>query len=106
MIYEHSISGRHSLLYIAIACIVAQHLFIYLHLQDRHIDVHSNDGEPVLDPSQDYVLLSGHENSSHTILRFKRKLNTCDEKFDVPITVSPRPQAVEVEVKNAVCFLR
>lgn len=56
--------------------------------QDRHIPIHSNNGEPVLDPSQDYVLLSGRENASHTILRFRRKLRTCDEKYDVAITVS------------------
>lgn len=56
--------------------------------QDRHIPIHSNNGEPVLDPSQDYVLLSGIENDTHTILRFRRKLKTCDEKYDVSITVS------------------
>lgn len=55
--------------------------------QDRHIPLHSKNGEPVLDPSQDYVLMSGHENATHTILRFRRRLDTCDEKFDVPITV-------------------
>lgn len=56
-------------------------------LQDCHIKTHSSSGEPVPDASQDYVLLSSNENSTHTILRFRRKLNTCDEKFDVPITV-------------------
>ncbi|CRK90752.1 CLUMA_CG004444, isoform A [Clunio marinus] len=54
--------------------------------QDRHIPVHSHNGEPVLDQSQDYVLLFGHENKTHTIIRFRRKLDTCDEKYDVPIT--------------------
>jgi hypothetical protein len=57
-------------------------------LQDCHIKTHSASGEPVPDTSQDYVLLSSSENATHTILRFRRKLNTCDEKFDVPITVS------------------
>lgn len=33
------------------------------------------------------MLLDGSENSTHTILRFRRKLNTCDDKSDVPITV-------------------
>jgi hypothetical protein len=56
-------------------------------LQDCHIKTHSASGEPVPDTSQDYVLLSSSENATHTILRFRRKLNTCDEKFDVPITV-------------------
>ena len=60
---------------------------INLSLQDCHIKTHSSTGEPVVDTSQDYVLLSGSENATHTILRFRRKLNTCDEKSDVPITV-------------------
>lgn len=41
-----------------------------------------------MDPSQDYVLLLGIENATHTSLRFRRKLRTCDEKYDVAITVS------------------
>ena len=56
--------------------------------QDRHIPIHSQNGEPVLDHSQDYVLLSGYENKTHTVIRFRRKLDTCDEKYDVSITVS------------------
>jgi hypothetical protein len=62
--------------------------FLNLSLQDCHIKTHSESGEPVPDASQDYMLLSSSENATHTILRFRRKLNTCDEKFDVPITVS------------------
>lgn len=46
------------------------------------------DGEPVVDVSQDYVLLSGYENATHTVLRFKRLLDTCDTAHDLPITVS------------------
>lgn len=42
----------------------------------------------MVDPSQDYVLISGYENSTHTVLRFRRKLDTCDTSYDVPITVS------------------
>lgn len=61
--------------------------FRLLPFQDCHIKTHSASGEPVPDASQDYVLLSSHENTTHTILRFRRKLDTCDEKFDVPITV-------------------
>lgn len=44
--------------------------------------------EPVVDPSQDYVLMLGYENATHTVMRFKRKLETCDMSYDVPITVS------------------
>ena len=45
------------------------------------------DREPEVDPSQDYQLLLGYENSTHTVLRFRRKLDTCDH-HDIPITVS------------------
>ena len=58
----------------------------------------------MVDPSQDYFLLHGYENATHTVLRFKRKLDTCDTANDVPITVSctfrfaplPRPLVEEV----------
>jgi hypothetical protein len=62
--------------------------FIFFFLQDRHIKKHSDDGEPIVDPSQDYILLLGYENATHTVLRFKRKLDTCDMTHDVQITVS------------------
>lgn len=59
-----------------------------------------NDGgtdvEPVVDPSQDYVLISGHENATHTVLRFRRNLDTCDTLYDVPITVSDQLNAHEL----------
>ena len=42
----------------------------------------------MVDPSQDYFLLHGYENATHTVLRFKRKLDTCDSANDAPITVS------------------
>uniref|UniRef100_A0A182WX47 DOMON domain-containing protein n=1 Tax=Anopheles quadriannulatus TaxID=34691 RepID=A0A182WX47_ANOQN len=53
--------------------------------RDRHVKKHG-DGEPLVDSSQDYVLLLGYENQTHTVLRFKRKLDTCDVAYDVPIT--------------------
>lgn len=40
-----------------------------------------------VDSSQDYDLLLGYENVTHTVLRFRRRLNTCDPR-DIPITVS------------------
>uniref|UniRef100_A0A182MXN9 DOMON domain-containing protein n=1 Tax=Anopheles dirus TaxID=7168 RepID=A0A182MXN9_9DIPT len=54
---------------------------------DRHVKKHGN-GEPLVDSSQDYVLLLGYENQTHTVLRFKRKLDTCDVAYDVPITIT------------------
>lgn len=44
--------------------------------------------EPVVDPSQDYVLMLGYENATHTVMRFKRKLDTCDTSYDIAISVS------------------
>jgi DOMON domain len=66
--------------------------FSFLPFQDRHIKKHS-DGEPIVDPSQDYILLLGYENATHTVLRFKRKLDTCDTTHDVVLTVSKGPNS-------------
>ncbi|XP_050098172.1 MOXD1 homolog 2-like [Anopheles aquasalis] len=57
----------------------------HVYLQDRHIRADS-DGEPIVDGSQDYTLLLGYENMTHTVIRFKRSLDTCDMKDDFPIT--------------------
>lgn len=77
-------------------------------LQDRHIPVHSSTGEPVIDNSQDYILMSAYENSTHTVMRFSRKLITCDEKYDVPITVSKperKRELLQTEKKNDFTFI-
>lgn len=55
--------------------------------QDRYVD-ELGSAEPKVDPSQDYSLMKGYENSTHTVLRFRRKLDTCDNKHDIVITVS------------------
>nr|CAH7755031.1 unnamed protein product [Callosobruchus chinensis] len=58
-------------------------------MRDRHVKPSSGnsavDREPEVDPSQDYQLLLGYENNTHTVLRFRRKLDTCD-RHDIPIT--------------------
>ncbi|XP_030375434.1 MOXD1 homolog 2-like [Scaptodrosophila lebanonensis] len=53
--------------------------------QDRYV---AADGaaEPRVDPSQDYILMMGYENATHTVIRFRRKLQTCDEEHDVQIS--------------------
>lgn len=61
---------------------------VFVVSQDRYVKSDGTDLEPVVDPSQDYMLISGHENATHTVLRFRRKLDTCDTSYDVPITVS------------------
>lgn len=38
-----------------------------------------------VDASQDYKLLLGYENVTHTVMRFVRRLDTCDDPDDVPI---------------------
>ncbi|KAJ9581421.1 hypothetical protein L9F63_023402, partial [Diploptera punctata] len=34
--------------------------------------------EPEVDPSQDYEMLHGYENGTHTVIRFRRRYDTCD----------------------------
>ncbi|XP_035688545.1 DBH-like monooxygenase protein 1 isoform X2 [Branchiostoma floridae] len=46
------------------------------YLTDRYADAKA---EPSVDESQDWELVSGYENGTHTVLRFNRKLTTCDE---------------------------
>lgn len=41
---------------------------------------------PQMDLSQDYCLLLGFENKTHTVLRFSRRYDTCDSR-DLKITV-------------------
>lgn len=53
--------------------------------QDRHVKDASRD--PQMDSSQDYHLLLGYENKTHTVLRFSRQYDTCDH-HDLKITVS------------------
>eukprot|EP00058_Branchiostoma_floridae_P002540 XP_002588028.1 hypothetical protein BRAFLDRAFT_123333 [Branchiostoma floridae] len=43
--------------------------------QDRYAE---DKALPPVDESQDWELLSGYENDTHTVLRFKRKRQTCD----------------------------
>ncbi|XP_037957031.1 MOXD1 homolog 2-like [Teleopsis dalmanni] len=56
------------------------------YFQDRHVK-RNGDAEPAVDPSQDYILIMGYENATHTVLRFRRKLDTCDSMHDIPITL-------------------
>ncbi|XP_078656304.1 DBH-like monooxygenase protein 1 homolog [Branchiostoma floridae x Branchiostoma belcheri] len=46
-------------------------------LTDRYADANE---QPIVDASQDWELVSGYENGTHTVLRFNRKLTTCDTK--------------------------
>jgi len=55
------------------------------HLQDYHGPDGKN-GWPILDKKQDYNLVGSSESNSFTVLKFKRKLVTCDkEDRDIPL---------------------
>ncbi|KAF2357527.1 Copper type II ascorbate-dependent monooxygenase C-terminal [Trinorchestia longiramus] len=50
-------------------------------------DMHGvRNGAPLLDDSQDVVLLSGRRNDTHTTLRFRRPWVTCDQHHDMAIS--------------------
>jgi len=52
-------------------------------MQDRH---GIGNTKPVIDLHQDWKLLEAYETFTHTVLKFSRLLETCDDQ-DVPITV-------------------
>lgn len=54
--------------------------------QDRHVS--RGHVEPIVDASQDWELLRGSENDTHTVLKFRRAYDTCDRDQDIRITVS------------------
>jgi hypothetical protein len=50
-------------------------------------DFHSVDGRSVVeDQSQDYELVVGYQDEGITVLRFRRKLETCDSDYDLLIS--------------------
>uniref|UniRef100_A0A914UTA6 DOMON domain-containing protein n=1 Tax=Plectus sambesii TaxID=2011161 RepID=A0A914UTA6_9BILA len=48
-----------------------------LQISDRHGPAQGN-GYPPVDSKQDYELVSGRKNNTHTIITFRRKQDTCD----------------------------
>ena len=57
-----------------------------LHFKDRHAKAHAM---PEIDKHQDWFLLHGEENDMGTVLKFARKLDTCDPE-DRVVDVSYR----------------
>ena len=53
------------------------------HFQDRHATGHST---PKIDSRQDYEPISLQEDSGKTIMKFKRKFETCDSE-DIRVAV-------------------
>nr|XP_027217094.1 DBH-like monooxygenase protein 1 [Penaeus vannamei] len=55
----------------------------FLHFQDRYAFGLLT---PSIDESQDYTLLGGYENDTHTVLRFSRPWRTCDAVHDFQLS--------------------
>lgn len=54
--------------------------------QDCH-GPHSGNSAPIQDDTQNYVAEFGMQNATHTIVQFRRSLETCDP-HDLPLGVS------------------
>ncbi|KAH8260736.1 hypothetical protein KR038_008774 [Drosophila bunnanda] len=52
---------------------------------DYHGAQHSLNRAPLLDDTQNYYVLDGFQNATHTYVKFKRKIETCDP-YDVPFS--------------------
>lgn len=59
--------------------------FSIIIFQDCHEDTENE--ILVKDTVQNYELLGGYENSTHTVILFSRRLDTCDREHDVSLTV-------------------
>nr|KAF7423870.1 hypothetical protein H0235_009153 [Vespula pensylvanica] len=58
--------------------------------------------DPEVDSSQDYRLLLGYENKTHTVLRFSRRYDTCDSR-DLKITKSEKFQGDTLRLMDFPC---
>jgi hypothetical protein len=69
-------------------------------------DSHGQDtnGAPVADPEQDCTLVGGRQNESHTVVRFRRALDTCDRNHDYVLGVSLVKQP-RSSLKYTLCVL-
>ncbi|BFG03078.1 MOXD1 homolog 1 [Drosophila madeirensis] len=52
---------------------------------DCHGSIDSSNGAPIQDDTQNYHVIFGHQNDSHTLVQFTRKIDTCDP-YDMPLT--------------------
>ena len=70
----------------------------HAHIVPPFQDAYGNQfGQMVQDKSQDYQLIVGYEYQDTTVIRFKRKVNTCDGE-DLALTVSLRkPDSVQLQ---------
>lgn len=56
-------------------------------LQDCHSSQEKPNGPPVRDEVENYTLMGGSQNDTHTVLEFRRALDTCDSE-DYILSVS------------------
>lgn len=61
-------------------------MYVVFVVQDSHAQ--DTNGAPVADPEQDCTLVGGRQNESHTVVRFRRALDTCDVNHDYVLGVS------------------
>ena len=61
-------------------------MYVVFVVQDSHGQ--DTNGAPVADPEQDCTLVGGRQNESHTVVRFRRALDTCDVNHDYVLGVS------------------
>ncbi|KAH8372725.1 hypothetical protein KR009_004044 [Drosophila setifemur] len=52
---------------------------------DCHGSQYPSNGAPIQDDTQNYYIVNGTQNLTHTNIMFKRKIETCDP-FDIPLT--------------------
>jgi hypothetical protein len=61
-------------------------VYVVFVAQDSHGQ--KTNGALVADPEQDCTLVGGRQNESHTVVRFRRALDTCDRNHDYVLGVS------------------
>ena len=61
-------------------------MYVVFVVQDSYTQ--EANGAPVADPEQDCTLVGGRQNESHTVVRFRRALDTCDVNHDYVLGVS------------------
>lgn len=69
-----------NLIYFLISLFISVNYF-----QDCHGQRDGN-GAPIQDDTQNYTVINGYQNATHTVIQFKRALETCDPD-DLVITV-------------------
>ncbi|KAI5711822.1 hypothetical protein M8J75_003369 [Diaphorina citri] len=63
------------------------------------MDCHGGGGHaaPMKDQQQNYELLTGYQNDTHTVIRFSRAWDTCDSQDDLVLT----EQSVGLSIGNS-----